>query len=398
MQSADVSAPLPPVQSTQPAPKPEEHPLVTAQDFAPAATSAPPAAQTIIVKPGETLFSVGRTYRVSRQAVIAANNLQPPYALKIGSRLIIPSGDASASSATASAEPAPPTAAPVPQVTTTAAPQTVASSAPVTVASSITAETAVVTAPGNKAHVVKAGETVASISRTENVRFSQLIKLNKLAKPYHLKAGQQLKLVDGAEIAVASKQQTMAPIEIHTADTRPAEAHVAEAKPDPATSHAEGGPLLHLGESPIAPASAPKAQPEQHASIAPPASKSEFIWPVSGRILSAFGPKEAGRRNDGVNIATPIGTAVRAARAGEVIYIGNELRGYGNLVLIRHDDGYVSAYAHNSRILVARGAFVQQGQEIAESGESGSVDAPQVHFEIRKDRKPIDPLDYLPKA
>lgn len=373
-QSADTGPTVTPAPVPQPQPTPVQ-PQATAE----ASPPAPPAGQqAIVVKPGETLFSVGRNYHVSRQAVIEANKLQPPYALKIGSRLIIPSADAQPS-VTASAQPAPAPAPPAEQT---------ASSAPVSASSSIVSETSSpqASAPAGKVHVVMPGETVASIARKEHVQFSQVIKLNGLSAPNQIKVGQKLKLDDGAPIETAHKDAG-----------EKTETKAAEVKPThaPAPS-AEGGPLLHIGEAPVPPASARPA-PEQQASLVSP-SKQSFIWPVSGRILSAFGPKDAGRRNDGVNIAAPIGTAVRATRAGEVIYVGNELPGYGNLVLIRHDDGYVSAYAHNSRVLVKRGAFVQQGQEIAESGETGSVSVPQVHFEIRKDRKPVDPLDILPKA
>ena len=219
-------------------------------------------------------------------------------------------------------------------------------------------------------HVVKPGETLYSIARREGADVRQIALINNIPAPYALRIGQELKMP-------AKSSSTM----------------VASTSSGPSSA---GGPLLHLGESPVAPLSAPpQGDRMAHANTG---AKKPFIWPVSGRIISTFGPKDAGRRNDGVNIAAPVGTAVRAARSGEVIYVGNELRGYGNLVLIRHDDGFVSAYAHNSRILVNRGAFVQQGQQIAESGETGSVTEPQVHFEIRKDRKPIDPLGYLPKA
>ncbi|HXZ67664.1 MAG TPA: LysM peptidoglycan-binding domain-containing M23 family metallopeptidase, partial [Alphaproteobacteria bacterium] len=357
------------------------------------AQTASAGPQTVVVKPGETLFSVGRTYHVSRQAIVDANNLTAPYALKIGMRLIIPNG--AQPTAMAAAEPPTPSAAPVQEVVSAPAPQSVPSSAPVSASSSITSETSVVagSAP-RKTHTVAKGETLTSIARKEHVRFTELIEINKLARPYHVRVGQELKLSADAPSMVAANPVAEAK-EMHVAEAKPAETKPVKAESTDA--HAEGGPLLHLGESPVAPASAPQATPQQ-ANIAAPAGKHQFIWPVNGRILSAFGPKESGRRNDGINIAATPGTAVRAARAGEVIYVGNELRGYGNLVLIRHDDGYVSAYAHNSRVLVQRGAFVQQGQEIAESGETGSVTEPQVHFEIRKDRKPVDPLNILPKA
>jgi murein DD-endopeptidase MepM/ murein hydrolase activator NlpD len=123
-----------------------------------------------------------------------------------------------------------------------------------------------------------------------------------------------------------------------------------------------------------------------------------FRWPVRGRIISGFGSKPNGERNDGINLAVPEGTSVKAVETGTVIYAGNELEGYGNLVLVRHADGWVSAYAHNKDLLVKRGEQVRRGQTVAHAGMSGSVSAPQVHFELRKGAKPVNPLDYLAGA
>jgi murein DD-endopeptidase MepM/ murein hydrolase activator NlpD len=116
---------------------------------------------------------------------------------------------------------------------------------------------------------------------------------------------------------------------------------------------------------------------------------------VRGRIISKFGGKPNGLHNDGVNIAVPVGTSIKAAENGVVVYAGNELKGYGNLVLIRHSDNWVSAYAHNSTILVKRGDDVKRGQIIAKAGKSGMVNQPQLHFELRKGSKPVDPLNHM---
>ncbi|MTH97257.1 peptidase M23 [Roseibium sp. RKSG952] len=123
-----------------------------------------------------------------------------------------------------------------------------------------------------------------------------------------------------------------------------------------------------------------------------------FRWPVRGRVISDFGSKPGGARNDGVNLAVPEGTPVKAADEGTVIYSGNELKGYGNLVLIRHDEGWVSAYAHNSELKVKRGDAVRRGDVIGLAGRTGSVTQPQVHFELRQGNKPVDPVKYLPKG
>ena len=123
-----------------------------------------------------------------------------------------------------------------------------------------------------------------------------------------------------------------------------------------------------------------------------------FRWPVRGRVIAGFGPKPNGLQNDGINLAVPEGTPVKAADDGIVAYAGNELKGYGNLVLVRHSNGFVTAYAHASEIMVKRGDQVRRGQVIAKSGQTGNVSSPQLHFEIRKGSTPVDPTQYLPGA
>ena len=120
-----------------------------------------------------------------------------------------------------------------------------------------------------------------------------------------------------------------------------------------------------------------------------------FRWPAKGRVIAGFGPKPNGQQNDGINLAVPEGTPIKAAEDGVVAYAGNELKGYGNLVLVRHPNGYVTAYAHAKEILVKRGDTIKRGQTIANSGQTGNVDAPQLHFEIRKGPAPQDPLPML---
>ncbi|HEY5131450.1 MAG TPA: M23 family metallopeptidase, partial [Bradyrhizobium sp.] len=120
-----------------------------------------------------------------------------------------------------------------------------------------------------------------------------------------------------------------------------------------------------------------------------------FRWPVRGKVITSYGAKTNGKANDGINLAVPEGTPVKAAEDGVVAYSGNELKGYGNLVLVRHSNGYVTAYAHASELLVKRGDPIKRGQIIAKSGQSGEVGSPQLHFEIRKGSAPVDPLQFL---
>ncbi len=120
-----------------------------------------------------------------------------------------------------------------------------------------------------------------------------------------------------------------------------------------------------------------------------------FRWPANGRVIAGFGTSPNGVQNDGINLALPEGTSVKSAEDGVVAYAGNELKGYGNLVLVRHPNGYVTAYAHAKEILVKRGDQVKRGQVIARSGQTGNVNAPQLHFEIRKGASPLDPMRFL---
>jgi murein DD-endopeptidase MepM/ murein hydrolase activator NlpD len=157
--------------------------------------------------------------------------------------------------------------------------------------------------------------------------------------------------------------------------------------------------------APPAAAASPPPPEEKLAALPPPPPPAvgsheggrSFIWPLHGRLLSRYGNGEGGIHNDGVNIAAPQGTPVLAADAGVVAYAGNELRGYGNLVLIKHADGWLTAYAHNSVLLVKRGERVRRGQPIARVGATGAVGEPQLHFEIRHGTRALDPADYLPQ-
>jgi murein DD-endopeptidase MepM/ murein hydrolase activator NlpD len=127
----------------------------------------------------------------------------------------------------------------------------------------------------------------------------------------------------------------------------------------------------------------------------PDDTEQRFLWPVVGRVISPFGDNPNGGRNDGINISVARGTPVRAAESGEVSYVGNELKGYGNLILIRHDSGFVTAYAHADSVQVKRGERVERGQVIGSVGDTGDVTQPQLHFELRHGTRPVDPTPYL---
>jgi murein DD-endopeptidase MepM/ murein hydrolase activator NlpD len=163
---------------------------------------------------------------------------------------------------------------------------------------------------------------------------------------------------------------------------------VAEVKPAVEPKPAKGAKQT-VAQAPV----------ETTASVAPHVEPSaptpvEFRWPARGHILKSFGEK-AGEKSDGINIALPEGTPIKAAENGVVAYAGNELKGYGNLVLVRHDNGFVSAYANNSELKVKKGETVKRGQVIAASGQTGNVSSPQLHFELRKGSTPVDPMGFL---
>ncbi len=133
------------------------------------------------------------------------------------------------------------------------------------------------------------------------------------------------------------------------------------------------------------------------------AGKGRFVWPVRGEILAAFGVQDVDRRNDGVDIKSPLGTAVHAAAAGEVVYAGDQVPGFGNLVLVKHADGWVTAYAHLEHVDVKMRDTVSQDQQIGEVGQTGGVSEPQLHFEVRyaatpiEKARPVNPLLVLPE-
>ncbi len=256
-------------------------------------------------------------------------------------------------------------------------------------------------------HVVSSGETVYSIGRTYGVRPNDIIAANGLAHPGNIQAGQRLTIpgASGAMVASAAPpSQPAAPQPVTSAAPasgtlkHPSESNQQVAKAEPRVI--PGVPSIPVEKKSSTPAPTPASATAAVDDIVEPPSAdgTSFRWPVRGRIISGFGAKPSGQRNDGINLAVPEGTTVKAAEAGTVIYAGNELEGYGNLVLIRHADEWVSAYAHNSEIKVKKGDKVRRGQTVAAAGMSGSVTSPQVHFELRKKAKPVNPLDYLAGA
>ena len=239
-----------------------------------------------------------------------------------------------------------------------------------------------ITVPAQRTHMVRKGETVYAISRRYDVSRKELARLNGVGTPFTIKIGQTL-LLPGTQAAVT----TVAAVDSGEGDRSIGSAPSAA----PSRSNPSSQSQIAIAPPPrqvIVPPSTNIPRPKQ-------LSKSGFLWPISGRVISRFGPKKGGLHNDGINIAAPRGTPVLAAQNGVVAYRGNELRGFGNLILIKHAKGYMTAYAHADKVLVKRGQRVVRGQTIAKVGSSGNVAKPQLHFEIRKGRRAVNPKKYL---
>jgi murein DD-endopeptidase MepM/ murein hydrolase activator NlpD len=225
-------------------------------------------------------------------------------------------------------------------------------------------------------HVAAAGETLHSIARTYRKPVAVIARANNLAITARLRPGDRITIPDIKE----ASQATQARVE-------------ASAAPATKVAMADSSQTARVVEP-----SPTMSSQEAVKSAEPAGSLPGFRWPVRGRVIAAFGPKPNGVQNDGINLAVPEGTPIKAAEDGVVAYAGSELKGYGNLVLVRHPNGFVTAYAHASDILVKRGETVKRGQVIAHAGQTGSVTSPQLHFEIRKGATPVDPSQYLSGA
>jgi len=228
-----------------------------------------------------------------------------------------------------------------------------------------------VAVPGGRLHTVKAGETGIAISRAYGVEWQTVVTANKLKPPYIIEIGDKLLLPSKQQVAAMTIEQRAAAFRINIDDlitgAEPAAPKVASARP------------------------APKPLPE----VTRPAPR--FAWPLDGPVLASFGAKPGGRFNDGVDLKATLDEPVRATADGVVAYAGDALPGFGNLILIKHADGWVSAYGHNASMAVARGAKVSKGQVIARAGATGTAGEPRLHFELRRGRQAIDPQKLLPQ-
>jgi murein DD-endopeptidase MepM/ murein hydrolase activator NlpD len=349
---------------------------VTGSVSAPPPPPPPPPVWTwegghpVTIGPGETLETISRRYGVPVSAIMEANNITSPAMVRPGQHLVVPHYR--------SGGPEPAVAAALP-------PQTRLASNMATVpATTAVGPPRSALTPGSGVHVVAPGETLHSIARLYRKSVLALAKANNIRPDTMVRVGERIVIPDGG-VATAAPPPTAAPARPATVATLPPPDTVAAAEsPHSARLAAPTTP-------PDAPVSSVKAT--EPAGVLP-----GFRWPVRGRIIAGFGAKPNGLQNDGINLAVPEGTPVKAAEDGVVAYAGNELKGYGNLVLLRHANGFVTAYAHASELMVKRGDTVKRGQVIAKSGQTGNVTAPQLHFEIRKGATPVDPAQYLSGA
>ena len=234
-------------------------------------------------------------------------------------------------------------------------------------------------------YVVKDKDTVEGLSRRYGVPSQTIIDRNNLAAPYTLKPGQSLSM-PGARFVQDSYGEPAS----QTAAANPNAPSSVKREglaPPPGSSQGEAprsaapaGEPTPLGKSVTVPATPPLAK---------------MSWPVSGKVVSPYGTS-GGQKNDGIDIAAAKGTPVKAAEGGKVIYTGNEIPKMGNLVLVEHSGGYITAYGNNEELLVKKGETVKKGQSIAKVGNSGGTAEPQLHFEVRRAGKPIDPTTVLP--
>ncbi len=259
----------------------------------------------------------------------------------------------------------------------------------------------VVKAPKSGAlHTVASGETLYSLGRKYGVSPFAIADANSLDKNKQLSLGQQIKIPGGKSIKPAVEQEQIADNEPAAnplkAPKKKITLSLAEEEQTADAGSSDGEPAI--GEAPKAVAVAAKPKIKEPVAIAEAPAAVEGLslrWPLKGKVISGFGNKPGGLKNEGINIAVPEGTSVRAADAGVVAYAGNELKGYGNLVLIRHPGGYVTAYAHAAELFVKRGDKVERGAVIAKAGQTGSVSSPQLHFEVRKGATALDPMKFM---
>lgn len=347
----------------------------------PVADAGASRGQMIEVQRGDTLYRLSRQHNVSVSELMSANNLSSPN-IRPGQKLYLPDQSE-----------APPVAA-VRKPDRVSAPA-FAEAKPAR---------ADVSGRYGGTYTVKPGDSLYSIARANKVKFSELQQVNGITDPRTLRPGAVLRVPGVAPVSAAETIAQQTPPAAEMAPEQPTMRQTTSTQPTVINRPKQVAALTDTAsdaapDRPAPSASAPAPQ-ERVAAVAPqaPATAPDSVklrWPAIGKVIASFGGRPDGTHNDGINLSVPLGTEVHSAESGVVAYAGNELKGYGNLILIRHDNGWVTAYAHNDELLVKRGDKINRGQVIAKAGKTGSVDQPQVHFELRQGSKPVDPTPYM---
>jgi len=240
-------------------------------------------------------------------------------------------------------------------------------------------------------YVVKDKDTVESLSQRYGVSSQAIIDRNKLQQPYKLKAGQTLEMPGARFVADNTGGGAQASTQTAAANPNAPAAVKREGLPPPSSAS--------QGEAPrsAAPAGEPTPlSPASQSVTVPAAPAPRLAWPLKGKILAGYGTGAGGQKNDGIDIQAEKGAAVKAADGGTVVYAGNEVAHFGNLLLVQHAGGYITAYGNNESLLVKKGDTVKKGQTIAKAGDTGGVSSPRLHFEVRRGGKTVDPATVLP--
>ncbi|MEM1039484.1 MAG: peptidoglycan DD-metalloendopeptidase family protein [Pseudomonadota bacterium] len=363
------------------------------------ANSAPTATQQVASKPsagsgwtkaggtwvtvgqGETLYNLSRRYGVPVSAISKANGISDPSKVSSGTKILIPTYSFSSSAPISAPDSNPGTKVAratrgfqgqvlngrvaVPTARSrdaVAAPHSVPAPLPVRAVEQASVNTG--------GYTVKSGDTLYGISRSTGASVQAIQTANGMSNTT-VKIGQRLRIPSGRQTVASADTVVTGSVP----KTRVEKQRPTVQSPAPKVTYR-----------------APKPKSTNNVASAAPAS---FQWPLKGRVLARFGEKMAGNTNDGIDIAAPVGSSVRAVRSGKVIYAGSELEDFGQLILLSHSGGWVSAYAHASKTLVKRGDTVQSGQVIAKSGQTGNAASPRLHFELRKNSSPVNPLNHL---
>ncbi len=367
----------------------------------------------VTLREGETLYNLSKRYGVPVSALMGANDLTSADSVKAGQQMLIPTYVYSSNSSVSAPDDNPQTLAASsgrgslhePRNSSAAVPSKRATEQFAALGSSETSKdkiekryqpkthsgpsendekipdysitTGSVSKDGGKGYTVKSGDSLIGIAKKHGVTVEALSRANKLSGSA-IRIGQMLVLPSAEMVKAEANAQGVDPI-VTGATSKVEPAKTTLTKPVTTTTQ--------------------KAEPSEKAAVEEKTASvnagAGFRWPVRGRIIANFGDSVASGRNDGIDISVPEGTAVKAAENGVVVYAGNELSTFGNLVLVRHENGWVSAYAHNKSIEVQKGATVKRGDVIAVSGRSGNAEMPKLHFELRRNSTPVDPVKHL---